>query len=212
MLHEMFSTIISWYMGHINYPTIIILMAIESSFLPLPSEVVIPPAAWKAAEGSLSLPGVIVCGMVGSIIGALFNCIMSLLLGRTIIHRLADMKIMHALFITREKVEKAEKFFLKYGKSSTFIGRLVPVVRHLISIPAGIARMRLDQFILFTALGSALWSAILAALGFYLYSKKELLNLMYARISHVLLVLGILFIAYLIIRSRLKSKKTSVTS
>jgi membrane protein DedA with SNARE-associated domain len=207
MLHDFFTAIITWYMGNITYPTIIALMAIESSFLPLPSEVVIPPAAWKAAEGSLSLVGVVLCGMVGSIIGALFNYTLSLFLGRTIIHRIADTKIMHALFITREKIEKAEAYFLKYGKTSTFIGRLVPVIRHLISIPAGISRMRLDQFILFTALGSLLWSTILAALGYFLYTKKELLELAYQRISYVLLALGVLFVGYLVVKARLKVKK-----
>ena len=210
MLHDFFATLIAWYMGHINYPTIIILMAVESSFLPLPSEVVIPPAAWKAAEGSLNIGVVVVCGMVGSIIGALFNYTISLLLGRTIIHRIADTKIMHAFLITREKIEKAEAYFLKYGKASTFIGRLVPVIRHLISIPAGISRMRLDQFVLFTALGSLLWSAILGALGYFLYSKKELLDLAYQRISHVLLVLGVAFVAYLVIKGWKRAKKRSV--
>lgn len=208
-MHELFKTMIDWYMANVNYGTVVVLMAIESSFLPLPSEVVIPPAAWKAAQGSLNIFLVVVCGMIGSIIGALFNYGLAYFLGRRIIHSLADMKVMRLFLINRHKIEKAEAYFLKYGRSSTFIGRLVPGIRHLISIPAGIARMRLDQFIFYTALGSFIWSGILAALGYFLYQRQDLLELAYHRISYVLLGLGVAFAIYLLIRNRKKASKVA---
>lgn len=152
-MQELFTTFINWYMEHINYLTITLLMAIESSFIPFPSEVVIPPAAWKAAQGNLNIFGVFACGTAGALIGAIFNYYFALYLGRKVLYSLADTRLAHLLLINRESLVKAENYFNKYGRSSTFIGRLLPAIRQLISLPAGVARMDIKAFLLFTTLG-----------------------------------------------------------
>jgi membrane protein DedA with SNARE-associated domain len=205
-MSEWFSTIVAWYMAHINYGTVILMMSIESSFLPLPSEVVIPPAAWKAAEGAMNPFLIVLCGILGSLIGALFNYFFARTLGRVIIYRLADTKLAHLIMINKESVEKAEAYFIKFGNSATFIGRLVPGIRHLISIPAGLAKMKLTDFVFYTALGAGIWTAILTALGYLIYSQQELLEKYYAELSYALLGLGIVFIIYLIYRSYRKNE------
>ena len=200
MLGELFSTIINWYMDHINYGTLTLLMAIESSFIPLPSELVIPPAAWKAAQGDLNIYLVVVFSTIGAVMGALFNYFFALTLGRVIIYSFAESRLGKLFFLNRSKIEHAETYFVRHGRSSTLIGRLVPGVRHLISLPAGLARMKLRQFILFTLTGSAIWHSILAALGYFLYSQKELLEKYFRELSWILLALGIGFIFYLAYR------------
>lgn len=209
MIHEFFTTIIDWYMGNVNYFTIALLMAIESTFIPLPSELVIPPAAWKAAQGDLNIFLVILSGTIGALIGALFNYVLAYTVGRKVIYALAETKIAKMMFINSEKVEHAEKYFLENGKTSTFIGRLIPGIRHLISIPAGLAKMKLRDFILFTFLGAAIWNIILALLGYFLYSQKELLEKYFKELSIILLILGIIFIIFLIFKFLYK-KKTPV--
>jgi membrane protein DedA with SNARE-associated domain len=201
MLFSTFHSVIDWYMGNINYFTIALLMAIESSFVPFPSEVVIPPAAWKAAQGDLNVGLVVLCGVGGSLLGAVFNYYFALLLGRKLVYSLADTKIAHLLLINRSSVEKSERYFLKYGNSSTFIGRLVPAVRQLISLPAGLSRMNVKAFLFYTALGSGIWTVILAGLGYYLYTQKEVLNRYYEEISWVLIVVGVLFLIYLVVKT-----------
>ena len=201
MLFSTFHSVIDWYMGNINYFTIALLMAIESSFVPFPSEVVIPPAAWKAAQGDLNVGLVVLCGVGGSLLGAVFNYYFALLLGRKLVYSLADTKIAHLLLINRSSVEKSERYFLKYGNSSTFIGRLVPAVRQLISLPAGLSRMNVKAFLFYTALGSGIWTVILAGLGYYLYTQKEVLNRYYEEISWVLIVVGVLFLIYLVAKT-----------
>ena len=138
---EVFSTTIAWYMGHINYWTVALLMAVESSFIPFPSEIIIPPAAWKAAQGELSINLLVLFSTAGALVGALFNYYIALFLGRKVLYRLADTQWAHMLLIKKENLEKAESYFNKYGKSSTLIGRLVPAIRQFISLPAGIAKM-----------------------------------------------------------------------
>jgi membrane protein DedA with SNARE-associated domain len=201
MIFSTFSSVIDWYMGNINYFTITLLMAIESSFIPFPSEVVIPPAAWKAAQGDLNAGLVVLCGVMGSLLGAVFNYYFALFLGRKLVYSLADTKIAHLLLINRKSVEKSERYFLKYGNSSTFIGRLVPAVRQLISLPAGLSRMDIKAFVFYTALGSGTWTTILAALGYYLYTQKELLNRYYAEIWWILVAMGVLFLVYLVLKA-----------
>lgn len=196
-------------MAHINYGTIVLLMAIESSFLPLPSEVVIPPAAWKAAQGELNLMLVIIAGTIGSLIGALFNYYLALFLGRKVIYALADTRLIHAMGIDRKHVEKAEKFFIKYGKSSTFIGRLVPGVRHLISIPAGLAKMNMKDFMFYTVLGAFIWDVILAVLGYFLYSQKEVLERYYQEISYFFVILVVVLLLYAAIKFFFKPKNSN---
>jgi membrane protein DedA with SNARE-associated domain len=205
-MEHLFQEISQWYMEHINYATIILLMAVESSFFPLPSEIVIPPAAFKAAEGSLNMYLVMVCGTTGSVIGALFNYFLSITLGRKIIYKLADTRLAAMLMINVKSVQKAEDYFIRNGKSSTLIGRLVPVIRHLISIPAGLAKMNIFDFIIYTLIGSAIWNVILTLLGYFLYSQKEILHKYYTEISYLFLILGIGFILYAIYKGIRKKK------
>lgn len=160
---------IQWCLDNLNYWTITLLMAIESSFIPFPSEVVVPPAAYKAAAtGELNVWLVIFFATVGAIIGALVNYHLALWLGKPIVYKFANSRIGHMCLLDQAKVETAEKFFRKHGAIATFTGRLVPAVRQLISIPAGLAKMGIAKFIAFTALGAGIWNAVLAALGWYL--------------------------------------------
>jgi len=208
---EFFSPVIDWYMSHINYFTVTLLMTIESSFIPFPSEIVIPPAAWKAANGELNIFLVTLCGITGSIFGALINYYLALFLGRKIIYSLADTKIAHLLLINREGIQKAENYFIKYGNISTFIGRLVFAVRQLISIPAGLSRMKLKPFIFYTSLGSAIWSSILAALGYFLYSQKALLEKYYSILTNIFIVVGFLLVVWIVIKVFFIKRKNSIS-
>jgi membrane protein DedA with SNARE-associated domain len=170
---EIFQTVFDWYMANLNYYTIFLLMAIESSFVPFPSEIVVPFAAWKAGEGSLSIAGVLLASTSGAMVGAVFNYYIALWLGRPVLYRLADTKWAHMLLINRTNLDKSEKYFVKHGKVSTFIGRLVPAVRQLISIPAGLSKMKIEPFLLFTFLGAGLWNVILALVGYFAYDMRE---------------------------------------
>jgi membrane protein DedA with SNARE-associated domain len=207
MVSEIFSSVADWYMANINYGTITLLMAIESSFIPFPSEIVIPPAAWKAAQGDLNIWLVFFFSSLGALIGALFNYFIALFVGRKIIYKLADTRLANLMLINPGSIEKSEEYFRKHGKISTFIGRLVPAVRQLISIPAGLSKMKLRDFILFTMLGAMMWNAILTALGYFLYTQKELLELYYHEISIAFIVLGILVVAYLLFKAFNYKKK-----
>lgn len=160
---------IQWCLDNLNYWTITLLMAIESSFIPFPSEVVVPPAAYKAAAtGELNIWLVILFATLGALIGALVNYSLALWLGKPIVYKFANSRFGHMCLIDQQKVETAEQFFIKYGVAATLVGRLVPAVRQLISIPAGLAKMNLPKFMLFTSLGAGLWNAVLAAMGYYL--------------------------------------------
>ncbi len=191
---EIFQTVFDWYMANLNYFTIFLLMAIESSFIPFPSEIVVPFAAWKAAEGSLSMAGVLLASTAGAMVGAIFNYYLSVWLGRPLLYRIADTRWAHALLINREGVEKAESYFIRHGKASTFIGRLVPAVRQLISIPAGLSRMKIGPFLLFTFLGAGLWNVILALVGYFAYDKREYI-LPY--LDWIMYAIGALFVIWL---------------
>lgn len=208
MLGNFISRLISLYMENINYPAVLFLMTLESTFLPVPSELVVPPAAWKSAQGEMNIFITVIVATLGCIFGALINYFLAKHLGRKIIYTLVDTKIAHMMFINREHMEKAENFFIKYGKSSTFIGRLVPGVRHLISIPAGVAQMNLRDFVIFTAIGSAIWNGILAAMGYFLYTQQELLKKYYKDLSIFFLVLFLIFIIYLIYKYLIKKQKS----
>ena len=162
---------IAWCLGHLNYWVITLLMAIESSFIPFPSEVVIPPAAYMAAAtGEMSLWLIILCATLGALIGATVNYVLALYLGRPIIYRFANSKLGHLCLIDEEKVKLAEHYFDEHGAIGTIVGRLVPAVRQLISIPAGLARMRFGRFLLYTAIGAGAWNCILGAIGYALAS------------------------------------------
>jgi len=204
---EILKDITEWYMANINYGTVTLLMAIESSFIPFPSEIVVPPAAWKAAQGEMNIGLVFFFSTLGAMIGALFNYYISMFLGRKLIYKFANTRLAGILLINPENVEKAEIYFRKYGRSSTFIGRFVPAVRQLISVPAGLSRMNIKTFIFYTSLGVMIWNAILAALGYFLYSQKELLEKYYKELSWIFIILGILFVLYLVYKSITYKKK-----
>jgi membrane protein DedA with SNARE-associated domain len=178
--------------GHLGYQGIVLLMAMESSIIPVPSEVVIPPAGILASRGEMNLLWVIIAGVIGSLIGAIVSYWVSWLLGRAFIYLLADHKIAKWLAITPAKVEKAEKFFLKYGSISIFIGRLLPVIRHLISIPAGFCKMNFGKFVFYTAIGSTIWVSILAVGGYYLGTKIEVIAEHFKVIMEALLAIGVI--------------------
>lgn len=162
---------IQWCLDNLNYWTITLLMTIESSFIPFPSEVVVPPAAYKAAStGEMNVWLVIFFSTLGAEFGALINYFLALWLGKPIVYKFANSRFGHMCLIDQEKVETAENFFLKYGVAATLTGRLVPAVRQLISIPAGLAKMNLVKFMLFTAIGAGAWNSVLAGLGYYLES------------------------------------------
>lgn len=206
MIMEVIQSVLDWYMANMNYLTIFTLMAIESSFIPFPSEVVIPFAAYKAAQGALSITGVVLAGTAGALFGALFNYYFALYLGRPVIYRLAETKWAHWLLIDREKVEHAEEYFVKHGKISTFIGRLIPAIRQLISLPAGLSKMKIGSFIFYTVLGAGIWNIILAVVGYFAYDMREKI---FPYLDLVMIVLGIVFIAWLSIQgySAWKRKK-----
>ncbi|MBP3354184.1 MAG: DedA family protein [Bacteroidales bacterium] len=161
---------IQWCLDNLNYWTITLLMTIESSFIPFPSEVVVPPAAWKAAAGSsdLNIYLVVLFATIGACLGALVNYFLAKWLGRPIIYKFANSRLGHMCLIDEQKVKHAENYFDKHGAISTFVGRLIPAVRQLISIPAGLAQMKMGPFLLFTALGAGIWNAILAIIGWSL--------------------------------------------
>lgn len=162
---------IQWCLDNLSYWTITLLMTIESSFIPFPSEVVVPPAAYKAAStGEMNVWLVIFFSTLGAEIGALINYFLALWLGKPIVYKFANSRFGHMCLIDQKKVETAENFFLKYGVAATLTGRLVPAVRQLISIPAGLAKMNLAKFMLFTAIGAGAWNSVLAGLGYYLES------------------------------------------
>jgi membrane protein DedA with SNARE-associated domain len=204
-----FQKIIEWYMIHVTYWTIALMMAIESTFLPLPSEIVIPPAAYKAANGDLNIFLVVISGTFGAVLGALFNYYFAKLLGNKLLMQFARTRIAQILMVTPANIEKSERYFRKHGKISTLIGRLVPGIRHLISLPAGLAGMKLRDFILYTAIGAMTWNIILASMGYFFYTQKELLNKYFNHISISLLVLGCSYILFLVYKG-IKRKKPKV--
>lgn len=161
---------IQWCLDNLNYWTIALLMAIESSFIPFPSEAVVPPAAYKAAAGELNIWLVLLSATGGAVIGAYINYFLALWLGKPIVYKFANSRLGHMCLLDEQKVVKAEQFFVRYGVAATLVGRLVPAVRQLISIPAGLARMNLAKFTLYTAIGAGLWNSVLAAMGYYLQS------------------------------------------
>lgn len=201
---EFFHSLFDWYMANLNYFTVALLMAIESTFLPLPSEVVVPFAAYKAAQGQLNVFGVVLFGTFGALCGSLINYFLAKYLGRPLVYRFADSGLGRVFLLSKEKVEHAESFFIRNGKTSTFIGRLVPGVRHLISIPAGLAKMNLRDFMLYTFVGAGIWNIILAIIGFYLYELREEI---FPYLGYILLGLGFVFVIYLVIKARRNSKK-----
>ena len=183
-------------------------MAIESSFIPFPSEVVVPPAAWKAmTDPNMNIVGVVISATLGADIGALINYYLARWLGRPLVYRFARSRFGHILLIDEVGVKKAEDFFRRHGKASTFFGRLVPAVRQLISIPAGLAGMKLRPFLLYTTLGAGAWNTILAIIGWAIYRFTDLktpedvvtLATKYSHeIGYVLLTAAVLIVCFLV--------------
>lgn len=189
-----------WYEQNMNYFTITLLMTVESSFIPFPSEVVIPPAAYIASkEGShLNIFLVVLFGTLGALLGAYINYALAYFLGRPLLHKFADSKIGHLLLLSSEKVQKAEDYFQTHGKTATFIGRLIPGIRQLISLPAGLAKMNLLTFGLFTFLGAGIWNTILALLGYIAQGQSDLIDLYSHEIGYgimgIVLIVGAFYI------------------
>lgn len=205
---------IQWCLDHLNYWTITLLMTIESSFIPFPSEVVVPPAAWKAGSGDgLNIYLVVLFATIGADLGALINYYLAKWLGRPIVYKFANSRIGHMCLIDEAKVQHAESYFEKHGALSTFIGRLIPAVRQLISIPAGLARMKMSTFLIYTTLGAGIWNSILAAIGYYLSTvpgietEEQLLEKVteYSHeISYVFIGIGAFVVGYLIYKGTKK--------
>jgi len=168
-----------WYEANINYFSITVLMACESSILPIPSEIIIPPAVYIAMspESNLSIFLIIIFGTIGTIIGASINYWMSFWLGRLVLLKFADSKAGKLLLLSSEKIKKAEKFFNDHGKAATFFGRIIPVIRQFIPIPAGLAKMNFFSFLLYTTLGAGLWNCILAFMGYLAYGQQYDINM-----------------------------------
>ncbi|MBU5635696.1 DedA family protein [Geomonas sp. Red69] len=175
--------------GAMGYPGIFLLMALESSVIPIPSELVMPPAGYLAQQGQMSMIVAIACGTAGSLVGAYANYFAAHYLGRPLV-----LKYGKYVFITEEKFAKVERFFKDHGEISTFIGRLLPVVRHLISLPAGLAGMNHVKFSLYTLLGAGIWVTVLTFIGYVIGSNQELIM----RYSHQALI-GVVIVSAVIV-------------
>lgn len=190
MLHQF----VSWLaevVGQWGYLGIILLMALESSFFPFPSEVVIPPAAYLAAAGKMNIALVILCGTTGSLLGAVFNYWLALKFGRPFFEKYG-----RYLLISHKSLVKADRFFARHGQISTFIGRLLPGIRQYISLPAGLARMNIFAFCAATVLGAGIWVVVLAALGYW-FGRNEQMVLQNLHIITLVIVVGCGLIGYL---------------
>ena len=214
---ESVAELLKWVLENLNYWVVTIFMAIESSFIPFPSEAVVPPAAWKAmADDSMNIFLVIVFATVGADIGALVNYYLARWLGRPIVYKFANSRLGHMCLIDEEKVHHAEEYFRKHGVASTFFGRLIPAVRQLISIPAGLAGMKLGPFLLYTTLGAGIWNTVLAVLGYLIYRFTDLkttndVYVMATKYSHeigyVIIAVVILVVGFIAYKGLKKKKK-----
>jgi len=188
MLHEAMNWLVTT-IGAMGYPGVFILMAMESSLIPVPSELVMPPAGYLAQRGEMNMVVAILCGTFGSLVGAYANYFVSHYLGRPLV-----MKYGKYVLISPEKFARVETFFHKHGEISTFIGRLLPVVRHLISIPAGLAGMNHLRFSMYTLAGAGIWCTILTLIG-YVIGKEQQLILKYSHQA----VIGVLVFSVLLV-------------
>ncbi|TWJ32506.1 DedA family protein [Geobacter argillaceus] len=188
MIHEAINWLINT-IGAMGYPGIFLLMAMESSVIPIPSELVMPPAGYLAHRGEMNIVVAILSGTAGSLVGAYANYFASHYLGRPLL-----LKYGKYVWITEEKFAKVESFFLRHGEISTFIGRLLPVIRHLISLPAGLAGMHHWKFSLYTLLGAGIWCTVLTLIG-YIIGQEQALIMQY---SHQAVIGVVLFSSILI--------------
>ena len=211
------NVITDWYAAHMNYGSITALMTIESSFIPFPSEVVIPPAVYVASDPNSAVYAtdnyivnvllIVLFGTIGAILGAIINYLLSMWLGRAIIYAFADSKLGHLCLLSREKVEKAEAYFNEHGKVSTFIGRLIPGIRQLISIPAGLSKMHFGWFLFYTFIGAGIWNCVLALLGYIAHGQADLIDKYSHELSVAILVVLGLAILYLVAKKLIASTK-----
>ena len=214
---ESSAELIKWILENLNYWVVTLFMTIESSFIPFPSEVIVPPAAWKSmADESMNIFLVIVFATIGADLGALINYYLAKWLGRPIVYKFANSRFGHMCLINEEKIRHAEEYFRKHGAASTFFGRLIPAVRQLISIPAGLAGMKLKPFLVYTTLGAGIWNSILALLGYLIYRFTDLkttndVYIMATRYSHeigyVIIGIVILIALFFIYKSNKKRGK-----
>lgn len=204
---ESSAELIKWVLENLNYWVVTLFMTIESSFIPFPSEVIVPPAAWKSmTDEGMNIFLVVLFATVGADLGALINYYLARWLGRPIVYKFANSRIGHICLIDEEKVHHAEEYFRKHGATSTFFGRLIPAVRQLISIPAGLAGMKLGPFLLYTTLGAGVWNSVLALIGYLIYRFTDikttndvyLMATQYSReIGYVIIAIVIVVIGYL---------------
>ena len=205
--------ILHWYDAHMNYATVGALMTLESSFIPFPSEVVIPPAVYVASnhesQSGMKIWMVVLVGTLGALLGAFINYFLSRWLGRPIVYAFARSKVGRLLQLSPEKVERAEQFFAERGNMSTLVGRLIPVIRQLISIPAGLAKMNVAAFALFTTIGALVWNCILALLGYLAYQAAD--PSVIEQYNHVLsvaiIVVAVVVVGWLVVRHVVKKRK-----
>ena len=208
----------NWYADNMNYLSITLLMTVESSFIPFPSEIVIPPAAYVAGKEDSTLHAtdsypinvllIVLFGTIGALLGAIINYLLAMWLGRPIIYAFADSKVGHLCLLSSEKVKKAEDYFNDHGKVSTFVGRLIPGIRQLISIPAGLSKMNFGQFLLYTFLGASIWNVILALLGYIAHGQMDLIHAYSHELSIAIMALLALIVVYFIFKTIIKRKKT----
>ena len=211
--------IISWVLEHLNYWVVMLFMAIESSFSPFPSEVVVPPAAWLATvKDELNIVLVVIFATLGADIGALINYYLALWLGRPVVYRFANSRLGRICLIDEEKIKQAEAFFQKHGVISTLVGRLVPGVRQLISIPAGLSKMHVGKFLLYTTIGAGLWNIALALIGYFLaqvpgLNSVEAVVEKATRYSHLLgyalMAMALLLVAFFVYKATAAPKKSN---
>jgi len=203
-------------LNQLNYGTILLLMLLESTVIPVPSELVVAPAAFAAAKGDLDVFLVILFATIGADIGASINYFVALYVGRPVIYKFANSRWGKLCLLNQKKVEKSERYFDNHGVMATLTGRLVPGIRHLISIPAGLARMNYWKFLLYTTIGAGVWHSILAGMGWYLHSavgdvSDEELAVIIKQYNHYIIIGIVAIIAvvviYYIIKSRLKKKE-----
>lgn len=212
------ATALRWYDAHMSYGAVGVLMTVESSFIPFPSEVVIPPAVYVASNpqsaGGMKIWIILLVGTLGALLGAFINYFLSRWLGRPIIYAFADSKLGHLLSLNREKMERAEEYFNQHGNISTLVGRLIPVIRQLISIPAGLSKMNIGAFALFTFLGAAIWNVVLTLLGILAYraAKPDLIEQYSHHISIAIIAIFCLAVAFFVIKMLWKRKKKNTTN
>lgn len=200
-------------LGNLTYPAIFLLMLLESTVVPVPSELVVSPAAYHAAGGHLNVWLVILFATLGADVGASINYVAGYYLGRPIIYKFANSRLGHLCLLNKEKVEKSEKYFYDHGVAATLTGRLIPGIRHLISIPAGLSKMPYMKFLLYTTIGAGVWHSILAGLGWYLHSfvpESELNDRLVEYgdyIKWTIIGLVVIAIAYFVIKHYWKKRK-----